>query len=64
MNKEKVLTIMNDLIKLNNNVEKDEIWMSLDLFAELDIEEYKGYKLYTTVLLPNDYMIIGKMFYE
>ena len=63
MNKEEILNVMSNMIKLNNNVVNDEIWISTDLFTELDITEYKGYKLYTSVLMPDDYMIIGKMFY-
>jgi hypothetical protein len=63
MNQEEVLVILDKMISLNKNKDNDEIWISLDIFKNITIREYKGYTLHTSELMPEDYMIIGKMYY-
>jgi len=59
-----VLILLDKMIALNKNQFDDEIWISTDIYKHLTIKEYKGYKLYTSVLMPNEYMIIGKMYFS
>ena len=66
-NKEKVLKTLDDMIsKLPKDRSKFvEIWMSNDLITHLDVKEYRGFKLYSNKMLPEDYAIIqeGSFFF-
>ena len=61
-NKEDVLKCIDKMIKLNKDKFANEVWISGDIFKHLNIKEYKNYKLYTSKLLPKNYMIIGRMY--
>jgi len=63
MNQEEALVILDKMIALNENKNDNEIWISPDIFKNITISEYKGYTLHTSELLPEDYMIISKMYY-
>ena len=63
MKENEILSIIDEMIILNNNKDNDELWVSPDILINLSISEYKGYKIYTSELMPEDYMIIGKMYY-
>ena len=55
---------IDEMIAINICDLNDEIWVSSDIKDKIgDLKEYKGYKIYSSVLMPNDYMIISKMFY-
>ena len=56
---------IDEMIAINICDLNDEIWVSSDIKDKIgDLKEYKGYKIYSSVLMPNDYMIIGKMYYS
>ena len=61
MKQEEILSMLDKMRALNKNKDNDEIWVSLDTFNKMTTREYKGYKLHTSELLPEDYMIIFKM---
>ena len=63
MKQEKLLHILDDMIALNKNKDNDEIWISPDIFKNITISEYKGYTLHTSELLPEDYIVITKIYY-
>lgn len=50
------------MIALNKDKTLDEIWVSSDIYKSLKLTEYKGYKIYTSVLMQKDYAIITKMY--
>jgi len=59
-----IFDFINKMIVLNTCKLYNELWVSADIKAKLgSLKEYKGYKIYHSVLLPNDYMVIGKMYY-
>mgnify|MGYP003648494435 CR=1 FL=1 len=61
---EDIFNFINEMIVLNTCKLYDELWVSTDIKAKLgSLKEYKGYKIYHSVLLPDDYMAIGKMYY-
>ena len=64
MKQEELLPTLDEMIALNKNKDNDEIWISPDIFKNITISEYKGYTLHTSELLPEDYMVIGKMYYS
>ena len=52
------------MISLNNCILNNELWVSSDIKIKLGrLKEYKGYKIYSSVLMPSNYMVIGKMCY-
>lgn len=61
MNQEEILSKVDKMILLNKNKENDELWVSPDIFINLNISEYRGYKIYTSNIMQEDYMVIGKM---
>ena len=61
MNQEEILAEVDEMILLNKNKENDELWVSPNIFINLSISEYRGYKIYTSKLMPEDYMVIGKL---
>tara|TARA_R110000803_G_scaffold174576_1_gene237195 strand:- start:229 stop:420 length:192 start_codon:yes stop_codon:yes gene_type:complete len=63
MKEQDILNNIDKMIDLNKNIDNDEVWMSPDIFINLTAKEYKGYTLHTSNLMPEDYMIIGKMYY-
>ncbi len=63
MKENEILSIMDEMIILNKNKDNNELWISPDILINLSISEYKGYKIHTSELMPEDYMIIGKMYY-
>ena len=64
MKQEEILSMLDKMTALNENKDNDEIWISPDIFKNITISEYKGYTLHTSELLPEDYMVIGKMYYS
>jgi hypothetical protein len=40
-----------------------EIWCSLDIYSTLKQKTYKGLSIYTSKLMPNDTVVIGKLFW-
>jgi len=62
MNQEEILSKVDEMILLNKNKENDELWVSPDIFINLNISEYRGYKIYTSHIMPEDYMVIGKSY--
>ena len=64
MKQEEILSMLDKMIALNKNKDNDEIWISPDIFKNITISEYKGYTLHTSELLPENYMVIGKMYYS
>ena len=59
-----IFNFINEMISLNKDKENNEIWVSSDIKVKLNgLKEYKGYKIYSSLLMPNDYMVIGKMCY-
>lgn len=57
-----MIEVLNRMIELNNNKERNEIWLSNDIYKLLNLTEYKGYKIYTSILMKNNTGIIGKMY--
>ena len=56
------------MIELNNDEERNEIWLSNDIYKQIPLnvmglKEYKGYKIYNSVLMQNNTAIIGYMYY-
>ena len=55
---------INEMISLNKDKENNEIWVSSDIKVKLNgLKQYKEYKIHSSILMPNDYMIIGKLYY-
>ena len=53
------------MILLNNNKDNNELWVSSDVLIALDnLKQYKGYEIYSSVLMPKDYMVIGNMYFK
>ena len=60
--------MLDQMIELNNDKTRNEIWVSNDIYKKIPLnviglKEYKGYKIYTSVLMKNNTAIIGKMYY-
>jgi hypothetical protein len=61
---EDLFKCIDKMIALNKCKEFNELWVSKDIQKSLsNLKEYKGYKIYSSFIMPNDYMVIGKMLY-
>jgi hypothetical protein len=68
MNKQDALNILDDMI---DQLPEDrsgfvEMWLSDDIYESLNMIEYKGFKLYTHKMMPEDYALIqeGSVFHK
>lgn len=47
---------------IGGNIYNLEIWCSVDIYNSLKEKEYKGLKIHTNKLMPNNYILIGKLY--
>jgi|TARA_R110000782_G_scaffold105855_1_gene193880 hypothetical protein len=60
---EDLFKCIDKMISINQCKENNELWVSKDIQKELsDLKEYKGYRIKSSFLMPDNYMVIGKMF--
>mgnify|MGYP000913746699 CR=1 FL=1 len=63
MTEEKIHTFMHKMLVANTAPHANEFWVSSDIYLQLNTFKYLHCNIYTSELIPEDTMYLGKMFF-
>ena len=62
MTQQQIFKFMNEMLITNTSPRNNEFWVSTDIYSQLNTNKYLHYNIYTSDLIPEDTMYLGKMY--
>lgn len=61
---EEIIKVYEYALSINKDLKDQEIWCSKEIYDTIEEKEYKGLPIYTSQLMPKDYICIGQLYYK